>query len=213
MTSSPTSPAVLCGSFARPSLFERSNSSCSTASSYSISLSPLTPSSPTVYGLPILESEPLASNFNSLKFSSPITTAQSDDGESSSPASPPEADDVTVKKTVRKYTCHCAKSFTTSGHLARHSRIHTGEKNYECRWEGCGARFSRQDNCMQHFRTHTLVNGNKRVVRKKRIESPVMLDDSLHPRFAGNRNRPIYSSLPAGNGLDALANVAASGYI
>ncbi|KAF8252226.1 hypothetical protein K440DRAFT_503509, partial [Wilcoxina mikolae CBS 423.85] len=49
---------------------------------------------------------------------------------------------------------HCGKSFTTSGHLARHTRIHTGEKNYVCPEAGCAARFSRQDNCMQHFRTH-----------------------------------------------------------
>ncbi|KAK9238233.1 hypothetical protein V1525DRAFT_401915 [Lipomyces kononenkoae] len=55
---------------------------------------------------------------------------------------------------TRRYTCHCGKSFTTSGHLARHMRIHTGEKNYVCPEKGCGARFSRQDNCMQHYRTH-----------------------------------------------------------
>ncbi|KAK9456384.1 hypothetical protein V1511DRAFT_447465, partial [Dipodascopsis uninucleata] len=54
----------------------------------------------------------------------------------------------------RRYNCHCGKSFTTSGHLARHTRIHTGEKNYPCPEAGCGARFSRQDNCMQHYRTH-----------------------------------------------------------
>ncbi|ODQ52937.1 hypothetical protein SAICODRAFT_40911, partial [Saitoella complicata NRRL Y-17804] len=50
----------------------------------------------------------------------------------------------------RRYTClSCHKSFTTSGHLARHNRIHTGEKNFVCPQEGCGAKFSRQDNCMQ----------------------------------------------------------------
>ncbi|KAK9460355.1 uncharacterized protein V1516DRAFT_676407 [Lipomyces oligophaga] len=40
-------------------------------------------------------------------------------------------------------------------------RIHTGEKNYVCPENGCGARFSRQDNCMQHYRTHQ-VHGSKR---------------------------------------------------
>ncbi|KAI8049235.1 hypothetical protein BDF22DRAFT_611025, partial [Syncephalis plumigaleata] len=48
----------------------------------------------------------------------------------------------------------CDKSFTTSGHLARHNRIHTGEKNFHCPMEGCTSRFSRQDNMMQHYRTH-----------------------------------------------------------
>ena len=55
----------------------------------------------------------------------------------------------------RKYRCAvCLKGFTTSGHLARHNRIHTGEKNHACPYNNCKQRFSRQDNCLQHYRTH-----------------------------------------------------------
>lgn len=69
----------------------------------------------------------------------------------------------------RRYECAtCRKTFTTSGHVARHNRIHTGEKNFQCPEPGCLQRFSRQDNCMygpayltadwhfyrQHYRTH-----------------------------------------------------------
>lgn len=55
----------------------------------------------------------------------------------------------------RKFRCKtCSMSFTTSGHLSRHNRIHTGEKNYTCPYEGCNQRFSRHDNCLQHYRTH-----------------------------------------------------------
>ncbi|VEU21550.1 DEKNAAC102268 [Brettanomyces naardenensis] len=67
----------------------------------------------------------------------------------------------------RKYKCKmCGKAFTTSGHLARHNRIHTGVKNHICPYEGCNARFSRQDNCMQHYKTH--LNGKKSRKRVKR---------------------------------------------
>ncbi|ODV96972.1 hypothetical protein PACTADRAFT_27095, partial [Pachysolen tannophilus NRRL Y-2460] len=62
----------------------------------------------------------------------------------------------------RKYQCQtCSKVFTTSGHLARHIRIHTGERNHVCPQNGCGARFSRHDNCMQHYRTHLTKNERK----------------------------------------------------
>ena len=53
------------------------------------------------------------------------------------------------KGSKRRYECAtCRKTFTTSGHVARHNRIHTGEKNFQCPEPGCSQRFSRQDNCM-----------------------------------------------------------------
>jgi len=60
----------------------------------------------------------------------------------------------------KRYPCSypgCDKTFSTSGHAARHSRIHTGQKPYRCTFPGCKARFSRQDNSLQHYRTHILA--------------------------------------------------------
>ncbi|KAJ3193164.1 transcriptional repressor [Irineochytrium annulatum] len=54
-------------------------------------------------------------------------------------------------KVGKRYPCaepQCGKSFTTSGHLARHSRIHAGVKPYSCPIGGCTSKFSRQDNMM-----------------------------------------------------------------
>lgn len=63
----------------------------------------------------------------------------------------------------RKHVCKtCARVFTTSGHLARHNRIHTGERKHLCPWPSCDARFARQDNCMQHHKTHTNGKSKRR---------------------------------------------------
>ncbi|KAF9226948.1 hypothetical protein BS17DRAFT_516448 [Gyrodon lividus] len=54
----------------------------------------------------------------------------------------------------RKHVCGtCDRGFTTSGHLARHLRVHTGERNHKCPFPGCETRCSRQDNLQQHSLT------------------------------------------------------------
>ncbi|KAJ7735746.1 hypothetical protein B0H16DRAFT_1327026 [Mycena metata] len=54
------------------------------------------------------------------------------------------ASTVALKKS---YVCKdCGKGFSTSSHLARHSRVHTGEKNHKCPYPGCEYACSRADN-------------------------------------------------------------------
>lgn len=66
----------------------------------------------------------------------------------------------------KRYPCPfpgCNKTFSTSGHSSRHSRIHTGEKPYRCTYPNCNAQFSRYDNSVQHYRTHMVsFKGSKK---------------------------------------------------
>ncbi|EJU03485.1 hypothetical protein DACRYDRAFT_21064 [Dacryopinax primogenitus] len=55
----------------------------------------------------------------------------------------------------RIYRCQeCQKVFSTSGHLTRHSKVHTGEKNHICPYPDCQRRCSRRDNLLQHYTMH-----------------------------------------------------------
>ncbi|PPQ84698.1 hypothetical protein CVT24_002673 [Panaeolus cyanescens] len=68
----------------------------------------------------------------------------------------------TTTTAKKKHVCStCERAFTTSGHLARHSRVHTGERNHKCPFPGCETRCSRQDNLQQHYRIH-LSPGSRR---------------------------------------------------
>lgn len=60
----------------------------------------------------------------------------------------------------KRYPCRyrdshgCEKTFTTSGHASRHSKIHTAEKAVQCTFTGCQKKFTRADNMKQHLETH-----------------------------------------------------------
>ncbi|KAL1874401.1 hypothetical protein VTK73DRAFT_374 [Phialemonium thermophilum] len=66
----------------------------------------------------------------------------------------------TSDRTGKRYPCRyreshgCEKTFTTSGHASRHSKIHTAEKAVPCTFQGCTKKFTRADNMKQHLETH-----------------------------------------------------------
>ena len=55
----------------------------------------------------------------------------------------------------RRYICHyCEKSFIRPSSLRTHTYSHTGQKPFECAFEGCDKRFSVLSNMRRHMRRH-----------------------------------------------------------
>ncbi|KFZ22765.1 hypothetical protein V502_02756 [Pseudogymnoascus sp. VKM F-4520 (FW-2644)] len=76
------------------------------------------------------------------------------------PAFAPQPATAVTASGTKRYHCRCAdaagceKTFTTSGHASRHSKIHTCEKGIQCGFAGCPKKFTRADNMKQHLETH-----------------------------------------------------------
>ncbi|XP_036876369.1 transcription factor YY2 [Manis javanica] len=56
----------------------------------------------------------------------------------------------------REYVCtECDKAFIDNSKLKRHQLVHSGEKPFQCMFEGCGKHFSLDFNLRTHMRIHT----------------------------------------------------------
>jgi hypothetical protein len=91
----------------------------------------------------------------------------------------------------KRYPCrykdshHCEKTFTTSGHASRHSKIHIAEKAVNCTHPSCSKKFTRSDNMKQHLGTHNKHN-------RDRSRGPISTPSKARTRPAG-----IPKSLPS----------------
>ncbi|XWW93173.1 hypothetical protein V2A60_001102 [Cordyceps javanica] len=137
--SSPTSPQIW-----------RSSSYDSQVSG-SDAVSPLTPALDYAY----TSSQPSSRASNTkrpLHYASSRSTSNEDDV--------PVAAGAAQDRPAKRYPCRfrdshgCEKTFTTSGHASRHSKIHTAEKAVQCTFAGCQKKFTRADNMKQHLETH-----------------------------------------------------------
>ncbi|KAL2255421.1 hypothetical protein VTK26DRAFT_3418 [Humicola hyalothermophila] len=86
---------------------------------------------------------------------SAISDSRSVSYEDDAPSAPAPAERPGKRFPCRYRDTHgCEKTFTTSGHASRHSKIHTAEKAVPCSFKGCPKKFTRADNMKQHLETH-----------------------------------------------------------
>ncbi|KAH7412488.1 putative transcriptional regulator NRG1 [Cadophora sp. MPI-SDFR-AT-0126] len=152
-------------------------------------LSPITPTSLKDFGRPssymgyksqpqfdYREGFPRTEDYSSHQYSMPLPNYQGP--RTSSYPEPQMYDDEMYQNRTqqergpKRYPCrhrdthNCDKTFTTSGHASRHSKIHTAEKGVVCTWKGCQKKFTRGDNMKQHLETHTKERSRSSAAQK-----------------------------------------------
>jgi len=97
----------------------------------------------------------------------------------------------------KRYPCRyreshgCEKTFTTSGHASRHSKIHTAEKAVSCTWPGCQKKFTRADNMKQHLETHNKERSRSSGAPKAGLKTLTIPAGIKKPTsLAGRTSRP-----------------------
>jgi len=96
----------------------------------------------------------------------------------------------------KRYPCrhrdthNCDKTFTTSGHASRHSKIHTAEKGVVCTWKGCQKKFTRGDNMKQHLETHTKERSRSSAAQKNAAIRSLTIPSGVRKNSSSIDGRP-----------------------
>ena len=82
---------------------------------------------------------------------------------------------------IKKFYCQfCNKNFGRMSALNVHTRVHTKEKKFKCKFESCGKRFIDKRNMENHYKSHLKnLNQKAKIFNIKKTQDPIKVEKNF----------------------------------